>query len=620
MSEKNTYLFDDFQAVSTSEWMEKITKDLKGADFEKKLLKKTLDGITVKPFYREEDIKDLPYRDILPGQFPYIRGNDAETKAAEVHADICFNKTETAAQDAAEFTQKGVNSLGFRVYTENTPTADELKTLLKAIDTETVSLHFAGMKDPVTFAENLAQALPNPKTARGSIDMDPLGNMLRIGSCCEKEQCSCFEELTEVLNFCKSELPQFKVINLQAKHLRNAGATAVQELGFIAAAANEYMAALSEAGFDPAFIAEKMMFSFGIGSDYFIEIAKLRAARLVWSKIVSAWCPDNLEAAKTFFHSETAVWNKTAYDAYVNMLRTTTESMSALLGGSDSLSVMPFDITYKAPDAFSKRIARNIQIILNEESKFDQIKDPAAGAYYIEYLTHETAEKAWDLFKAVEAKGGFNKAMAEGFIQAEVTRITDERDRRIALGREAILGTNQFPNSAEQMADKIDEQMYHHFKNPDSGFVQPLKMYRGAEAFEEMRLKTEKADKRPKVFLLTIGNRVMRTARATFASNFFGCAGFEIENNIGFDTVEEGVKAAEKSDADIIVLCSSDDEYKAFVPELTKEISGKAIPVVAGYPKEDIENFKKLGVNYFIHIKSDILNTLKAFQKELGIV
>ncbi len=619
MSDTNTYLFDDFQPISTSKWMEKITTDLKGADFDRKLVKKTPEGIVIRPFYREEDIKDLPYVDLLPGQYPYIRGNEAKTKSADIHADICFNKIETAIQEASEFIKKGINSIGFNVYTKETPTTKDLKTLFENIDTEKISLHFAGMQNVIEFAENLTKALPNPKTANGSISIDIFGETLLKGVEDKEKQTEKIKILTKLLKFCDKELPKFKVINIQAKHLRNAGSTASQELGFAAAIANEYLVALTEEGLTPDFIASKLMFNFGIGSDYFIEIAKLRAARLVWSKIMITWCPDNLEAAKTFFRSETIIWNKTAYDAYVNMLRTTTESMSALLGGTDSLSVMPFSTTYTSPDAFSKRIARNTQIILNEESKFNEIIDPAAGSYFIEYLTHEIAEKSWEIFKKTEELGGFNKAMEKGFIQEEVKRVTDEHDRRIALGREAILGTNQFPDGNEKMADKIDDFMYNHHKNMSTGKNKALKIYRGAEAFEEMRLKTEKSPKTPKVFLLTIGNRVMRTARATFSGNFFGCAGFEIINNIGFDTIKEGLEAANKAKADIVVVCSSDDEYSKYVPELMSQIDEKIIPVVAGFPKAEIENFKKLGMQYFIHIKADILNTLKEFQEKLGI-
>jgi methylmalonyl-CoA mutase len=619
MSQKNTNLFDDFQPLSTSDWTEKIKKDLKGADFEKKLVKETLDGIKIKPFYREEDIKDLPYIDIEPGQFPYIRGNEAQTKPAEVHADICVKEIHEAAQKAAEFVSKGVTSLGFIFSEDKTVSESDIKQLIADMDTETIQISFGGHIDYVAFVKSLHAALPNPKNTRGSLNLDPLGNKMLWGTCCKDEPCGCCKELKSVLNFCKENLPKYKVISVNAKHLRNAGATAVQELGFGMALANDYLARLQNSDFKPEDITSALMFNFGIGSDYFMEIAKLRAARLLWSKIVTAYIPEKTEAAKTYFHSETIVWNKTVYDAYVNMLRTTTESMSALLGGTDSLSVMPFDITYKKADAFSERIARNTQIILGEEAKFDRVKDPAAGAYFIEYLTHELAENAWELFKQTEAKGGFTKAFESGFIQEEIKRTADARDRQIALGKEAVLGTNQFPNSEEQAADKIDESMYKHWHNRAEGPAEPLKMYRGSEAFEQMRLKTEKADKSPLVFLLTIGNPAMRTARATFASNFFGCAGFNIQNNLGFDSVEEGAEAAMKADADIVVLCSSDPEYDEYVPRAVDILKNKCILSVAGFPKDNVEEFKRLGVKHFIHIKSDILNTLRDFQKDLGL-
>ena len=619
MSENNKNLFNDFQPLSTSDWMEKIKADLKGADFEKKLVKETLDGIIIKPFYREEDIKDLPYIDTEPGQFPYIRGNEAKTKPAEVHADICVKNIKEAAEKAADYTQKGVSSVGFICSEDKTPSASDIKQLIAGINTEKIRISFGGEIDYIEFVKALETALPNPKTAKGSLNLDPLGNKMLWGTCCKDEQCKCCKELKSVLAFAKENLPGYKVISVNAKHLRNAGATAVQELGFGMALANDYMARLQASDFMPEDVSSALMFNFGIGSDYFMEIAKLRAARLLWAKIVTAYIPEKPEAAKTYFHSETAVWNKSVYDAYVNMLRTTTESMSALLGGTDSLSVMPFDITYKETDVFSERIARNTQIILGEEAKFDRVKDPAAGAYYIEYLTHELAENAWELFKQTEAKGGFTKAFESGFIQAQIKQTAEARNRQIALGKKAVLGTNQYPDSQERAADKIDEKIYKHLHNKAEGPVEPLKIYRGPEAFEQMRLKTEKADKTPLVFLLTIGNPAMRTARAGFAGNFFGCAGFNIQNNLGFDSVKDGVEAALKANADIVVLCSSDPEYDEFVPQAVDLLKNKCILSVAGYPKDSIETFKNLGVKHFIHIKSDILNSLRNFQEELGL-
>ena len=618
MSDKNMNLFKDFQPLSTTDWEEKIKKDLKGADYERKLITKSLNGFNIKPYYRAEDIKNIPFTDIEPGQFPYIRGNDAEAKPAEIHTDIKIEDYKKANIEAIEFIEKGITSIGFIFENDSEPTKKNLKSLLKGIAPENIKIGFKPDSKIVKFAQNLFHILENPETAKGSIDYDPVGNMTTIGSCCLNDNCNCFGDLIELIKFCKEKLPEFKTINIHGNNFRNAGSTAVQELAFGMAIGNEYLAALTDQEIEPEDITSQIMFTFGIGSDYFIEIAKLRAARLLWSKVVTAYVPDNHEAAKTYFHSETSIWNKSVYDAYVNMLRTTTESMSALLGGSDSLSVMPFDITYKESDTFSKRIARNTQIILNEEAKFDEVKDPASGAYYIEYLTLMIAENAWELFKQVENKGGFNKAMQEGFIQSEIKKVTEERDRNIAMGKDVILGTNQFPNGEERISEKTKNGFYTK-KIQQNPQVEPLKIYRGAQAFEEMRIKTEKAGKTPTVFMLTIGNRVMRTARAGFASNFFESAGFKIINNIGFETVKEGMLAAQKAEADILVLCSSDNEYDKFVPETIELINDKTVPVVAGYPKDNIEKFKSLGMKYFIHVKSDLLGVLKEFQQELGI-
>ena len=250
------------------------------------------------------------------------------------------------------------------------------------------------------------------------------------------------------------------------------------------------------------------------------------------------------------------------------------------------------------------------------EVHLDTVADPAAGSYYIENLTNSICEESWNLFRQVEARGGFVEAFYEGFIQDAIVTTAMHRDQNIAHRREVLLGTNQYPDTAEQMLGKADpEVMAPHIADTDEAEAQPLNMYRAAEGFENLRMETEKSGKQPVVFLLTIGSPTMRKARAGFASNFFGCAGYQVIDNPGFNTISGGIESAIASAADVVVLCSSDEEYAVYGPELAGMVNGTFIPVIAGYPKEIVEDLKSKGIVHFIHIRSNVLQTLQMFNK-----
>ena len=317
---------------------------------------------------------------------------------------------------------------------------------------------------------------------------------------------------------------------------------------------------------------------------------------------------------KMRLHAETSSFNKTIFDSHVNLLRTQTEAMSASLGGVHSMTVLPFDVAYQAGDEISERIARNQQLLLKEESNFDKITDPAGGSYYIETLTKELAAQAWKLFLEVEDKGGFFAAIQDGSVQAALTTTADKRLKDVSSRREVLLGTNQFPNFNEVAGKKV---------SPAAGCgcndgAATLPVVRAAQEFEALRFATEAAAKRPKVFMLTIGNLAMRLARAQFSSNFFACAGYQIIDNLGFATVEEGLAAARNAKADIVVLCSSDDEYAELGVQAINLTKGKEILVIAGAPA-CTDDLKAAGVEHFVNVKTNVLESLKGFNALLNI-
>ncbi len=432
-------LLEDFPPVSTEEWEAAIRADLKGADYEKKLIWKTPEGLAVRPYYRRED---------LPPQAP---------------------RCTTAGWEIAE----------------GPPPADAVNG---------------------------------------------------------------------------------------AVHHEN-GATAVQELAFTLAEASDRLAA----GQPVSGLA------FGIGSVYFMEIAKLRAARLLYARLAGAYGAN----PETRIHAITALANKSIYDPWTNLLRSTTEALSAVLGGADSLHVQAA--------GYPARLARNVQLILKEEAHLDKVADPAGGSWFIETLTHSLAAEVWKLFQQVEAQGGFAKARA--FIESALAASREAREKEFASRRRVMVGVNNYPDLGERRLEQ-------------AGSLEGA-AWRLARPIEKIRLRTERwarrTGKTPKVLLLKRGDLKMKMARAQFCLNFFGCAGFAIEE----------ADSLEGREADLVVLCSSDPEYLDFARDVCPRVN---VPViVAGNPKDQIEALREAGVAGFVHILSNMVETLEEWQRKLGI-
>lgn len=620
MAELKEKLFSEFAPVSTEEWMAKITADLKGVPFEKKLVWKTGEGFNVNPFYRAEDIEGLKTTESLPGEFPYVRGTKKDNDW-KVRQNIEVANFKEANEKALDILNKGVTSLGF-ILKGSDVNAENVAVLLDGICPECVELNFTtcNCKAEVLIgilADYLKGKGVDLTKCEGSINYDPFKKPLVKG----KDNANWVDAASAVLK-AGAALPGYRVLAVNAFDFNDAGAYITQELGYALAWGDELLARLTEAGFDAAEVAGKIKFNFGISSNYFMEIAKFRAARWLWAEIVAAYKPSCECACKMHVHALTSKWNMTVYDAHVNLLRSQTETMSAAIAGVDSITVRPFDETYQASDEFSERIARNQQLLLKEECHFEKVVDPSAGSYYVEVLTNSLADVAWKLFLDVEDKGGFGAEVAAGEIQKAVNASNETRKKAVATRREILLGTNQFPNFNEVAAEKIKDTASCSCGEDAHGCeganVTALDFSRGASQFEALRLATEKSGKTPKVFMLTIGNLAMRLARSQFSSNFFACAGYKVIDNLGFETVEAGIEAGLKVGAEIIVLCSSDDEYAEFAPAAYKALDGRAEFVVAGAPA-CMEDLKAQGINQFINVKSNVLETLKAFNAKLGI-
>lgn len=620
MAEKDTKLFTDFKPVTTEEWEAKITADLKGKDYERALVWKTFEGFSMRPYYRQENLAGKQYLDSLPGEFPYVRGNSKTGNDWLIRQNIFVNDFEAANKKALNVLGKGVTSLGFLFSNCCSITKENLATLLKDICVEAAEVNLVCPTDEChcseLFIDYVSAGKWDNKNVVASTAVDPIGTFVLKGVLAS----DALSKLKPLVEKAKA-VPNFRTIAVHGKFFANSGASAVQELAFSLAQGAEYLTQLTETGLSADDAAKAIKFNLGVGNNYFMEIAKLRAGRLLWAKIVEAYKPECKCSAKMIVHSETNRFNKTIYDPYVNMLRTQTEAMSAVLGGAHSVTVLPFNAVYEETTGFSERIARNQQILLKEESHFDKIADPSAGSYYIENLSESIADETWKLFLTIQGKGGFIAAFKEGFIQDEIKKMAAERNKRFAQRRENILGTNQFPNFNEKLNAGFDGSLFEavDLSEKDAN-VETLKPYRGSQSFEALRYTTDMyslEQKRPVAFMLTIGNLTFRKARAQFSSNFFAVAGFSVIDNNGFKTAEEGVAAAKAAGADIVVLCSSDEEYAEIAPQVAKLLEDEIL-VIAGDPACRVELEEK-GITDFIHVKSNILEELKAYQSKLGI-
>ncbi len=601
-------LFTDFPKISTQEWKELINKDIKGVSFDKKLVWKTIEGLNIEPFYTIDDLKETNFLENKIGEFPFGRGNKTKSNDWLVVQDIIVKDIEKANKKALNILEKGVDAVKFVFEKEFNLEKNQFSQLLAGIDLENTEINFSAeskIEDcPTLLIDEAKKQNIESSEIKGSISYDPLSKAVLTGNLNKWDK----KKFLQVLEFANI-LPNFGLININILNFANAGATAVQQLAFAISIASEYMTCITDNNYR---VAKNIRFSYAVGSSYFIEIAKFRASRYLWSKIIEAFVPDDLNLAKTKIYATTFRSNKTIYDPHVNMLRTTTEAMSAIIGGVDALTIEPYDAVFANANEFSERVARNQQIILRDEAYLDKVVDISAGSFYIENLTASLIEAAWSLFLEIEEKGGYIKCLESNFIQTLIADTNKKRDFLIATGRQSILGTNIYPNQNEKV-DNIEPLL--NINNKEQHDFEAIKMYRGAEVFEKLRQKTLQANKTYKVFLLTYGNPVMRKARADFSENFYAVAGFKIINNTGFETIEQGIEESIKQDADIVVLCSSDDSYVEMCEVINKSAINKII-VVAGYPK-NAKQLEQLGIENFIHVKSNLLEELQQIQNKL---
>lgn len=703
-------LKNDFAVSSFEEWKMQVEKDLKGESFDKKLITKTYEEINLQPLYTPNDIKDLPQINNFPGFDNYLRGGNVSGysfRSWEIAQEYNQALPEDLNEALRSDLKRGLNSINIIL---DNPTklgidADQSKVgevgkdglsisgvrkmqvLFKGIGLTNqpinISCGFSALPITLLFTAYANETRTSLMNLKGSITSDPYEYLLIKGELPISLN-QIFDEMklsTELM--IKSNSP-IKTIEVSGLAFNNAGVNAVQELASTLATAVEYLNEMISRGLKADDVAKRIKFTFGIGSFYFMEVAKLRAARLLWSKILEAYEVKE-ENRKIFIHGKTSQFNQTFFDPFVNSLRTTTEAFSAIVGGVDSLHTNAYDESFNVSDDFSSRLARNTQIILKEESHLDQVIDPAGGSYFVEKLTDDIAKAAWKLFQSIEEKGGMLKAIQSGFVQDEISKVADAKKKDFAKRKSILVGTNMYANPKEEMLEikktdlnaiykkrveyiqkyritgenkkhssvleklqKIaDSKSYDLIDYAVEGFlegaslgeisksirasaekgilVKPLTQFRLAEMFEELRITSDnykkKTGNKPKVFLATMGPLKQFKGRADFSRAFFEVGGFEIIYPNGFATTDEAINSAIDSKAQVVVICSTDDTYPELVPPIVKGIkrNSKNIAVIlAGYPKDQIEEHKKSGVDDFIYLGADVHQVLSSLIKRIS--
>ncbi len=691
-------LLNEFPIPTWEQWQKAVIDTLKGADYEKAMNTKTYEGITLKPIYRKEDLENLPHINSLPGNAPYVRGNSKDGYLQEAwkiaqlqdNPDIAELNKEVLAE-----LNRGLNAVNFQLHQSTLkgakPTVSEQDTrgvALSCMEDISILLEGIDLSAVPIFIKSKSAALPmmgllnayaketevSLKDLHGCIGYDPIAEFAENGFVPYSWD-QCWSMMSQLVFWSDMKAPNMRTICIDATVYEQSGASAVQEIAFALSTAIGYIKGLIDSGLSIEQIAPRFQLNLSLGSNFFMEMAKIRAARLAWAEMIKAFGGSE-SIQKVWVHAETSKFNKSMYDPYVNVLRTCTEGFAGIIGGIDSLDLGTFDELHNKRNEFSKRMARNQQIVLQEEAHFDRVIDPVGGCFYVETLTAEIAKKAWELMQSVETNGGMLKAVHNGFVQTEINKVASERIHNADRRKDVFVGINMFANTEETSVKNnalrtnwftksverwqknnnkkgLDESLSYIAEHRDNEFiidmitdawihnadieqitnamgidrtktpeVPKLEKHRAVENIESLRTAVEKQSKTTpvSVFMLNMGPITQHKARADFASSFVQVAGLNIINNNGFADTQTAVKAALDSGAPAVCLCSTDDTYPVLVPEVCSLLKGKGIAIIlAGYPVDMVETYKQAGIDVFIHLKANNYETMLDLCKRIGV-
>lgn len=695
---------DEFTPPTDEEWKAACEALLKGAPFEKKMFTKTYEGITFDPMYTRKHTEDILPKGVMPGMGDYLRGVDAagyigkpwgiaqacdETLPAENNellrhehdkgATIYHIVLDTASRTGVDARQaETVGDTGTSV-----TTVEDMHVLLTGLDLAKFPLYVYAGANAVPLLALVAAARrasgEDMAEVRGIVGADPIGALAADGKLPASLDAH-YDSLAAAARWATVNAPHLRTVFVRSDVYSNGGANDVQEVASVLATATAYLRALCERGLTIDEAASQIAFAFSMGANFFLQIAKLRAVRPLWAQIVGAF-GGSAEAQKMRIHARPALFFKTIYDPYVNMLRNTTEIFSGVVGGIDSFESAPFDEPIRKGDEFSRRIARNVQIMLQEEFGLLQPIDPAGGSWAVETLTRQMKEKIWAEFQRIEKEGGIIAALRAGSLQESVAAVLAARFKNADLRRDRIVGNNMYPNMTETLLETraedtaalkaqrtadidaylsdidvkhrdealaslrqahsvdhaveaalagatIAELMTAVTEGNGAETVTAIAPHRWSERFEQLRRRTEdyKAEKNDnvKIFLANMGPIPQHKARADFTTGFLQVGAFEVLGNDGFKTVEEAADAARASGADAVVICSTDATYPEIVPALAPklhEVLPKARVFLAGAaPKDLLETYKEAGIDEYISVRANCYEILESLQKQKGMI
>jgi methylmalonyl-CoA mutase len=595
MNNTKKSLFPEFNPVSKQEWMERVTADLKGADFDKTLVWKNLSNINIQPFYTQEDnITQLQNT-----------GENSQSLVNYRLISACCN--ESGNKLALKAIEEGMNGLIFDIC-ENCKAAE----LLQGINLNQVTVSFNLGNNAVEFAKDFFAFVNKnkveAKNLKGFFNTSLISTYVTTGTF----QNNAFETVAQLVKLAEN-YPNFKAITISGTEYLDSGANQVQEVAYTLNSIVYAIDQLTQKNIEVQTIFNNLNIQLAIGLEYFIEIGKFRAFNSLLAEVAAKYGVTDFSKTIT---AKTSIWSKSVTDAETNLLRCTTEAMSAILGNVDGVLIDAYDKEFKDSSDFSSRIAGNITTILKEESYFGKVANPVDGSYYIEEVSTKIAENALELFKSIESKGGFYVAFENETIQQQIAEIRLTKLKLISQRRMPLVGVNKYPNLMEKIPATI----------LSSGTVENSKVLtprRASLEIEALRRKTEElvdATKvRPIVQLASFGNLTMRKARAAFAYDFIGVSGFTVQQEQSFENAEKAATESAKSNSHIVVICSSDQDYDesalAFIKTF-RAISTSKVLILAGAPK-NMDELTEAGLDGVVNMRTDVLTTLSGIQEKV---
>ncbi len=618
-----------FAPATYDQWRQLVEKALKGADFDKRLVARTADGLHIKPLYTRADAL-AGIETAAPGAAPFTRGTAAKAEglgwqiaqrvtepdpaaaSAVIHEELEGGATGVVLQIA------GPGQVGIKI-----ASAADMAAALAGVHLDFAPVALAGGIEGLSAARHLLGALAmlkaKPGAAISRLNVDPIGTLARFGRGSAPLEAALADTVKLAID-ARASGARLTTVLVDATIPHEAGASEAQELAFLAAALVAYLHAFETAGVKPAEAMADIAFALSVDTDLFLNAAKVRAARTLIARIAEA---ASASASAMHITAVTSARMMAKRDPWTNMLRTTAACAGAVFGGADAVTVLPYTWALGAPDRFARRVARNMQLVLQEESALGRVVDPVGGSWYVEQLTAELAAKAWALFQDIEGKGGIASALTSGALQDDIARVAEARTKAVAIGRQELTGVSVFPLLGEDGV-KVGPNPA---PPPLTGEpqVRPLTPHRLAEPFEALRDAADahlsKTGARPRIFLANLGEIIEHNTRSTWVWNFLAAGGIEGLTSDGYANAAAAAEAFKASGAEIACLCSSDDIYAKEAAAAAKALkaAGARRVLLAGRPGEAEAALKAAGVDGFLFAGQDAIAVLGDLHKALGV-